>query len=187
MPAQFEYSANVSVDGFIEDAEGTLEWSEPNEEVHRFWNEKTSDLEGMVMGRRLYETMVPFWPEAAARPTGQETSDEFAKIWMSKPRYVFSRTLTSVEGGCRLVSQGLLPWARELRQTSEGMWGVGGPGLASALFSAGLIERVRLVVVPAILGSGKPCFGPDFGRRGLRLVESRDFRCGAQMLLHETT
>jgi dihydrofolate reductase len=177
----------MSIDGFIEDSRGSLDWSEPNDEVHRFWNEKTSELEGMVMGRRLYEAMVPFWPEAAANPTGQETVDEFASIWMSKPRYVFSRTLASAEGGCRLVSEDPLAWARELKQSSTGIWGIGGPGLAGDLFAAGVIDRVRLVVVPAVLGSGKPCFGPAFGERKLRLLESRDFECGSRMLLYEAS
>jgi dihydrofolate reductase len=186
MPALLEYTANVSVDGFIEDQQGSLEWSEPSDEIHRFWNGKTSELEGMVMGRRLYEAMVPFWPEVAENPAGQETVDEFARIFMSRTRFVFSRTLESVDGGCELVSEELLPWARELKQSSEGIWSVGGPDLASALFSAGLVDRIRLVVLPVLLGGGKTGFGPDFGQHKLRLAESQGFENGARMLLYET-
>jgi dihydrofolate reductase len=105
---------------------------------------------------------------------------------MSRPRYVFSRTLASVDGGCQLVSKELLPWARDLKRNSEGIWSIGGPELASTLFAAGAIDRIRLVVLPVLLGDGKPCFGPDFGRHDLSLVETQEFQCGALTLLYET-
>jgi dihydrofolate reductase len=179
-----EYSVNVSVDGFIEDADGSLEWSEPSEEIHRFWNDLTGEWAGTVMGRRLYEAMVPFWPDVADNPTGTGYVDEFAALWMSKPRLVASRTLEKIEGGCELIEGDAVERVRALRESPGETWSVGGAEFADSLMAAGVIDRIRLVVMPVLLGNGKSAFGPSSGHRELRLVESRDFGCGSRMLLY---
>jgi dihydrofolate reductase len=185
MPARLEFSMHVSLDGFIEDSGGSLAWSVPSEELHRFWNEYAATVEGFVMGRGLYEAMVPFWPEAAAEPSGDEIMDEFARIWMSRPRHVFSRSLVRAEGGCELVAGDLIDWARELRREGRGVWSVGGAGIASQLLAEGLIDQLRLTYVPVILGSGKPVFAGDPGQHELRELESREFPGDVRMLLLE--
>jgi dihydrofolate reductase len=185
MPARLEYSMHVSLDGFIEDSEGSLGWSVPSEELHRFWNEYAATVEGFVMGRGLYDAMVPFWPEAAADPSGDEIMDEFARIWMSRRRYVFSRSLDHAQGGCELVREDLLDWAGRLRREGRGLWSVGGAGLASQLLAAGLLDQLRLTYVPVVLGSGKPVFADDPGQQNLREVESRTFPGDVRMLVLE--
>jgi dihydrofolate reductase len=183
--ALIEYSANVSLDGFIEDANGSLEWSDPSEEVHRFWNELTEESAGSIMGRRLYETMIPFWSDWLAEPQGPDYVDQFARAWMSRPRLVASRSLESVEGGCELIAGDVVERVTALRSEESGDWSVGGADLAGSLQRAGLIDRVRLVVVPALVRSGKPFFNEEFGPQKLNLLETRAFSCGSQMLLYE--
>jgi dihydrofolate reductase len=183
--ALLEYAAQVSLDGFIEDSDGNIEWTEPTEELHRYWNAYAAEVEGFLMGRRLYEAMVPFWPDVAANPTGQPITDEFASVWMSKPRIVFSRTLETVDGGCRLESRDLVPWAGELRRTGHGLWSVGNSEVASTLLSAGLLDRIRLTILPVVLGTGKSFLRAGAGRHLLRASEYRDFPGGERMLLYE--
>jgi len=183
--ALLEYSAQTSLDGFIEDDGGSIDWGEPTEELHRYWNAYASQVEGFVMGRRLYEAMVPFWPEVAANPGESEVMDEFAEAWMSKPRFVASRTLRTVEGGCRLVPGELVSWAGELRRDGRGVWSVGNSEVATALLAAGMLDRIRLTLLPVVLGGGKPFLGPGAGRHALRAVESRDFSGDVRMLLYE--
>jgi dihydrofolate reductase len=183
--ALIEYSANLSLDGYIEDEDGSLDWSSPSEEVHRYWNRLTEELNGNIMGRRLYETMIPFWPEALANPQGPDYVDEFARAWDRTRRLVASRTLTSVEGGCELIEGDPAEFVAGLRSGEPGVWGVGGPELADSLQGHGLIDRVRMMVMPVLLGGGKPFFGQAFSGSELNLLESRQFSCGSLMLLYE--
>jgi dihydrofolate reductase len=183
--ALIEFSANVSLDGFIEDADGGLEWSDPSEVVHRYWNRLTEESAGTIMGRRLYEAMIPFWSDWIADPKGPDYVDDFARVWMSKPRLVASRTLESVDGGCELIAGELERRVAALRSEEGGVWSVGGPGMAGSLQRAGLIDRVRLVVLPVLLRAGKPFFSEEFGAMKLDLVESRSLGSGSQMLLYE--
>ena len=62
------YSANISIDGYMEDADGSLDWGEPDEEIHRFWNQWVRDAGAELMGRGTYEAMEPYWTDAAADP-----------------------------------------------------------------------------------------------------------------------
>ena len=63
--ARLIYSAITSLDGYIEDAEGSFEWAAPDEEVHRFVNELERPVGTYLYGRRMYETMV-YWETAPA-------------------------------------------------------------------------------------------------------------------------
>src|SRR3954462_4217020 len=85
------YSMGVSLDGFIAGPGGEIDWSAPDEELHRFHNEQTREIGAHLCGRRLYETMV-YWETADEDPSLPETEREFAAIWQSLPKIVFSTT-----------------------------------------------------------------------------------------------
>ena len=81
----------VSVDGFIADREGAFGWSGPNEEQFAFHIVQTRELEGILCGRRLYETMLLWETDSSLRE--DEAGAEFADVWCAIPKVVFSRTL----------------------------------------------------------------------------------------------
>lgn len=178
-------SGNVSIDGYIEDSEGNFDWTESEEEVHRFWNEVVRECGAQLMGRRLYETMEPFWSDAAANPTGTEHFDEFAKVWVSTPRYVFSRTVDSPVGGVQLAGHDLASEVERIRVQSDGDLEVGGPNLGNSLAEHGLIDQIRMMVNPVTVGSGKPFLGPAFAGCRWKLLESRPFSFGVILLTYE--
>jgi dihydrofolate reductase len=97
------YSMGVSLDGFIAGPDGGIDWSAPDEELHRFHNQQAREVGAQLYGRRLYEVMTP-WETAHERPSASEHELEFARIWKDTPKIVFSRTLDSVEGDVRLVT-----------------------------------------------------------------------------------
>src|SRR5215210_18312 len=92
----------VSLDGFIAGPDGEIDWSAPDEELHRFHNEQSRELGAHLCGRRLYEEML-FWETADADPDIRAHELEFARIWQALPKIVFSTTLQRVEGNARLA------------------------------------------------------------------------------------
>ena len=168
------YSMGMSLDGFIAGPGGEIDWSAPDDELHRFHNEQTRELGAHLMGRRLYETMV-YWETADRDPSLGETEREFARIWQALPKIVFSTTLDKVEGNARLASGGIAEEVARLKEQPGKDLGVGGAGLAATCTELGLIDEYRLFVSPVVLGGGTPYFPALDERIGLELMETRTF------------
>jgi len=100
------YSMGVSLDGFIAGPDGEIDWSAPDEELHRFHNQQTRELGAHLCGRRLYEVMT-YWETADEKPSPPDHELEFGRIWKDMPKVVFSKTLEEVEGNARLVRTAL--------------------------------------------------------------------------------
>ncbi|MEU5163232.1 dihydrofolate reductase family protein [Streptomyces sp. NPDC020875] len=169
------YAMSVSLDGYITDPGGGFDWTVPDEEVFRFWTEETRQLGVHLLGRRLYETML-YWETADQNPSLDFPTLEWAALWKSLPKVVFSSTLRSVRGRTRLASGSLTEEIERLRaEPGEGDIAIGGASLAAAAAEAGLIDEYRAVVYPVLVGGGTPFFPRDGRRVDLRLVESRTF------------
>ncbi|HEY0343314.1 MAG TPA: dihydrofolate reductase family protein [Solirubrobacteraceae bacterium] len=168
------YSMTVSLDGLIAGPGGEIDWSPPDEELHRFHNQQTRDIGVHLCGRRLYETMV-YWETAEENPSAAEYELEFARIWKALPKLVFSRTLRQVEGNARLLRDGVAEEVAALKQQPGKDIAVGGAGLASTLVELGLVDEYRLFVSPVVLGAGTPYFPALEARIDLELVETRTF------------
>jgi dihydrofolate reductase len=168
------YSMGVSLDGFIAGRGGEIDWSAPDEELHRFHNEQTRELGVHLCGRRLYETMV-YWETADENPSAAEHVLEFARIWKALPKIVFSKTLENVEGNTRLVRDGVAEEVAKLKEQPGKDLAVGGAGLASTAMKLGLVDEYRLFVSPVVLGGGTPYFPALDERIDLELVETQTF------------
>jgi dihydrofolate reductase len=168
------YSMGVSLDGFIAGPEGEIDWSVPDEELHRFHNQQTRELGAHLCGRGLYEVMV-YWETADENPSAPEHELEFARIWKNLPKIVFSKTLERVEGNARLVRDGVAEEVAKLKEQPGKDLAVGGAGLASTLMKLGLIDEYRPFIYPVVLGGGTPYFPALDDRINLRLVETRTF------------
>jgi dihydrofolate reductase len=178
------YSMGVSLDGFIAGPAGEIDWSEPDEELHRFHNQQQRETGLDLYGRRLYETM-RFWETAEQQPSLPEHELEFARVWKETPKVVFSRTLERVEGNARLVREGAVEEVARLKEEPGGDLAVGGAGLASALIEHDLVDEYRLFVNPVVLGGGTPFFPPLERRIALELVETRTFGSRVVYLRYE--
>ena len=168
------YSMSVSLDGFIAGPGGEIDWGAPDEELHRFHNERVRETGTHLLGRRLYEVMT-FWDTAEANPSLPEHELEFARIWKDTPKIVFSKTLDNVEGNARLARDSVPQEVAKLREQPGGDLAVGGAELASALIKLDLIDEYRLFICPVVLGGGTPYFSARDARINLELVETRTF------------
>jgi dihydrofolate reductase len=177
------YSMNVSLDGYVEDPNGSIAFSAPDEDVHRMANEQVRQASALLFGRRLYEVMEEPWTTAANRDDLPEVEAEFAQAYVKTPRIVFSDTVESVPEGVRLVrSRDAVVEVTRLKQRTEGDLDLGGPSLAASLLD--LIDEFRLYVMPVVVGGGKPFF-PAGTKLHLRLAEHRAFASGAMYLRYE--
>jgi dihydrofolate reductase len=167
------YSMSVSLDGYIAGPDGSFDWSAPDEELHRFHNDRVRELGAHLLGRRLYETMV-YWETADQDPSAPEYGLDFARIWQALPKIVFSTTLESVEGNTRLLRDGVADEVAKLKQQPGKDLAVGGPGLASSLIALGLVDEYQIFYYPVAVGGGTPFF-PLEQRIDLELIGTRTF------------
>lgn len=168
------YSMGVSLDGFIAGPDGDIDWSAPDEELHRFHNQLTRELGAHLCGRRLYEVM-RYWDTADQNPSAPEYELEFAGIWKALPKIVFSTTLEQVEGNARLVRDGVAEEVVKLKEQPGKDLAVGGAGLASTLVKLGLIDEYRLFLSPVLLDGGTPYLPALDERINLELVQTQTF------------
>jgi dihydrofolate reductase len=161
------YSMSVSADGYVNGPDGTFAWAVPSDELHRFHNQRMTEIGAQLLGRRLYETMLVWETEEFTDPT----MVEFAELWRPLEKVVFSTTLETVEGNGRLATGSL---AEEIAALGDTTIAVGGAGLAAACMREGLIDDFRMFVVPVVVGGGTPYFPPDH-RLDLELVDTRTF------------
>jgi dihydrofolate reductase len=168
------YSFGVSLDGFIAGPDGDIDWSAPDEELHRFHNQQARETGVHLCGRRLYEVMIS-WETVDEKSSVPEHELEFARIWKDMPKIVFSKTLEKVEGNARLVRDSAAEEVAKLKAQPGKHLAVGGAGVASTFIKLGLIDEYRLFVSPVVLGGGTPYFPALDERINLELVETRTF------------
>ena len=174
MTRKLIYSMTMSLDGFIAAPDGDIGWSAPDEELHRFHNQRVREIGVHLLGRRLYETML-YWETAEENPSASESELEFARIWKNIPRIVVSKTLEQVEGNARLARASVAEEVAKLKEQPGPDLAVGGAGLASTCIELGLVDQYDVFVSPIVLGAGTPYFPALEARIDLELVETRTF------------
>ncbi len=154
--------------GGVLPAQAADEFPPPGLILFRHFTDEVRGLDGLLYGRRMYEVM-RYWDEDQSASVWGEIGHDFAQAWRSKPKWVASRSLTSVGPNATLVQGDLSDFAANLKSERDGEIDVAGAELANVLSTAGLVDEYRLYFRPYVLGRGKPYFaGP---RPPLRLVK----------------
>lgn len=175
--ANLIYSAITSLDGYIEDNQGGIEWSAPDDEVHSFINDLERPIGVYLYGRRMYETMV-YWETAGTSTELSPVSREFAHIWRAAEKIVYSRTLRGATSERTRIEPELdFDAIRRLKETSESDISVGGAELAGQVMAAGLVDEIHLFIAPTIIGGGKRALLSNV-RSSLCLVGEHRFQSG---------
>jgi dihydrofolate reductase len=184
--ARLIYFFNCSLDGYIEDGAGNFDWTEPSEEVLDFINQQEREIGTYLYGRRIYETM-SVWENDPAAAEQSPKSAEYAEIWCAADKIVYSTTLERVCTKRTRLERDFDPEAvRKLKAESGSDLSVFGPNLAGQAFRAGLVDQLRLMVVPVIVGGGKSGF-PSNARADLDLADERRFGNGIVHLRYNVT
>ena len=170
----------ISLDGFIADAGGGLEWTPIDDELMGFANEVFSDVDGIVFGRNVYEGFVAYWDRLPSDASAVDV--EFAAIFQKLDRIVVSDTLDDAPGRTVIRDDvaGQITAVKE--RASRDLLLICGPALRSTLADLGLIDRYQMFVAPVVLGEGVPQFGPTKVPLRMRHTATRTFTGGVVML-----
>ncbi|UGQ11631.1 dihydrofolate reductase family protein [Yinghuangia sp. ASG 101] len=174
--ARIIYWMNTSIDGYIEDADGNMDFLTPDDEFHQAANDHIRRTTAFLFGRRLYEAMEQPWTQDLGGEEAPAVEREFARLYQETPRYVFSDTLRSAPAGVTIVRRDdAASTVTRLKHELDGNLQLGGPELAASLVD--LIDEFWVYAFPVIVGGGKP-YLPVREKLLLRLVEHRCFASG---------
>ncbi len=181
--ATLSYITNVSLDGYIEDADGSFNWTDPSDELFGFITDLVRPVATWLYGRRLYEAMA-VWETDPALAARSELMAEFANVWQAGTKIVYSTTLDEVSTAGTRIERHFDPASvRDMKVATAGELTIGGAALAAEAFSAGLVDECHLFVHPVVVGDGKPAFSRDTRAR-LELLDTRRFGNGVVYLRH---
>ena len=181
--ARLIYGAIASLDGFVADERGNFDWAAPDEEVHRFVNELERPVGTYLYGRRMYDVM-KFWETAHAQADEPAAFLDYARIWQSADKIVYSRSLDRVTTArTRLEKTFDADAVRGLKAQARADLSVGGPRLAAEALRAGLVDELHLFLTPHVIGRGNAAL-PDDVRLRLELVDERRFASGVVYLAY---
>ena len=183
--AKLIYIANLSLDGYTEDVEGTFEWTAPSDEVFAFITELLRPVGTQLYGRRMYETMA-VWETDPTLTAQSELMADFARVWQASDKVVYSTTLHNASTTKTRLEHDFDPDAlRDMKGSVTSTLTIGGPTVTAHAFDAGLVDECHLFVHPVLVGGGKPAFPSDANVR-LELLEERRFANGVVYLRYRT-
>lgn len=161
--AKLVFGMAQSLDGYVDDVAGSLSMPPPSATLFRHFLDVVANHAGAIYGRRIYEVM-QYWD--VDRPTWDADQRAYAQAWRRQPKWVASRTLTTVGPNAELIRGDLLTAVAAIKARVDGELDIAGPTLAAALTP--LIDEYRLYLRPYVLGAGKPYFVGS--RPALRLI-----------------
>jgi dihydrofolate reductase len=176
------FSINMSLDGNCDHTRFS-----PDDEVMDYFIRQMRDVDTLAYGRKIYELMVPYWPEMARNRSGATQADnEFARAFAAVPNLiVFSRTLESVEQpNTRIVRTDPKDEIARLKRENGGDIHISGVQVPSQLIAHRLVDEFRIVLTPVIAGTG-PRFTEGLALKeawNLNLAEVKAFKSGCVAL-----
>jgi dihydrofolate reductase len=178
----------VSLDGVIEDPGGAEDyrhggWTfeiDRGEEGDKFKLDELVEAEAQLLGRVTYEGFAAAWP-------AMEDGAGFAEKMNSMPKYVVSSTLQEASWeNTTILSGELADEVAKLHREIDGVILVAGSAqLVQGLLERGLVDELRLMVFPVLLGEGKRLFGDGSEKKPLRLADSKTLGDGIALLTYE--
>jgi dihydrofolate reductase len=175
----------VSLDGVMEDPGGAEDYKhggwtfeiDRGEDGNKFKLDETMQADALLLGRRTYEGFAAAWPSREG---------EFADKFNNMPKYVVSSTLKDPDWNNSTVLQGDIAEAvAKLKDEQDGEIQVAGSAqLVQTLIENDLVDELRLMVFPVVLGSGKRLFGETGDKKRLKLADSKIVGDGVAILIY---
>lgn len=178
------YAINVTLDGCCELTK-TMAPDETDEKLLEYHMELIRDADLFVYGRKTYQLMVPYWPDIAKDQSASKADRDFAQVFESANKVVFSQSLDDAEAkkgdkNARVVHTNLRDEILKLKQETGKNILAGGVDIPSQLIQLGLVDEFRFMVQPILAGEGRRLLeGVNLPEKlQLKLVESKIFKSG---------
>ena len=182
----------ISLDGYFAGIDGNIDWHQVDDEFNEFAIEQTESFGGIIFGKTTYKLFEDFWPkvlETGKYPDGKKAEDadlKIAKIIDETWKFVYSKSLDNVTWKNTNLRSEINPEEVKGWKQYDGkdMVIFGSGTIVQQFTNLGLIDEYRFIVVPVILGQGKPLF-KDVKETKLKLLSERKFRNGNVLLVYE--
>ena len=173
----------TTTDGFFAGSEGDIDWHVVDEEFNEFAIEQLNSVDALLFGRVTFQGMVSYW----TTPTAIENDPIVAGKMNALPKFVFSRTLEKAEWqNTKLVKENIAEEIAKLKQQpGKDLIIFGSSNLSASLLNLGLIDELRIMVNPVVLGNGKPVFEGIHDKLPLKLFKTQTFRSGNVLLYYQ--
>jgi dihydrofolate reductase len=174
------YAINITLDGYCDHTNGI-----PDDELHEYYTHLLQDVDLLVFGRKTYQLMVPYWPDIAKGHSETKAENDYADMFDSINKLVFSRSLQSPgDKNTRIVRTSLQDEILRLKKEPGKNILTGGVSIPSQLMALGLVDEYRFVVLPMVVGKGRRLLEdiPLGEKLKLKLVESKVFKSGCVAL-----
>ena len=171
----------ITLDGFFEGQKSwDIDWHNYawGAELEQLSTDQLKAVGALLFGRVTYEGMAGYW---------STQKGEIADFMNSLPKIVFSRTLQKASwNNTRLVKENAVEEVAKLKeQPGKDLFIFGSADLSSTFLQNGLVDEIRVCIVPVILGGGNPLFKPSANRIKLKLLESRQLKTGGVIVRYE--
>jgi len=176
----------ISLDGVVEDPGGSEDfkyggWTfeiDRGDEGNKFKLDETMEADAQLLGRVTYEGFAEAWPSREG---------DFADKFNEMPKYVVSSTLKDPDWtNSHVLSGDLVEEVSKLREQQDGVILVAGSiQLVQGLIENDLVDELRLMVFPVVLGAGRRLFGETSEKKSLRLTDSKTVGDGVEILTYQ--
>ena len=186
----------VSLDGFVEDTDGKTEWVDSWADAIQFIDQ----VDMFLLGGRMYPSYGEYWRSIYANPQCMPPSPEvpsqegrvpssseiaYARLAAQTPHVVLSTTLKSVSWPKAQIVRDIAELRAMKATPGKNTYVVGGAGLVASLMDADLIDELRLIVHPVVVGGGKQLFN-GVRRHSLELIDAQPSKSGRVILTYRT-
>jgi dihydrofolate reductase len=173
----------ASVDGYYEGPNGEFDWPVVDDEFNQFGLEQLSEVGTLIFGRTTYEGMASYWPTPAA----EQDNPQITAAMNGLDKIVASTTLEEATwANTRLIKDDVAGELAKLKlQPGKDMVIMGSSNLTVSLLRAGLVDELRIMVMPVVLGDGHSLFRTADDRISLKLVGVKPFKSGNVWLTYK--
>lgn len=173
----------LSLDGYIEAPGHDLSWHNVDAEFNDFAVQQLNDFDSLMFGRRTYEMMAEFWPSDIAK----KTDPIVAGIMNNMPKVVLSHSLDSADWeNANLIKGDLSGEVKRLKEaSSRGILVLGSSNLAVSLIENNLLDELRVIINPVLIGNGTRLFDGLKSQPKLKLLGERTFNSGNVLIRYK--
>lgn len=180
----------VSLDGYFEGPNHDLSWHNVDNEFNAFAVKNLNESGVLLFGRRTYELMANFWPSYKPKK-GDKDDILVAQKMNNLPKVVFSKTLKTVKqirnwNNVTLIKGNIAHEIKRLKnQPGKNLAVFGSSNLSSSLLEMGLLDELRIMINPVVIGKGTPLFNGIKDRFNFKLTKTKTFKSGNILLYYQ--